>query len=80
MKFKLTKPPRLAILLAMKQLELKSRPTQTVPLKVPLDTLAQLQQIAAARDPGLYSLLKLYIGEGVRSDLALLKKKKPAAE
>lgn len=64
----------------MKQLELKSRPTQTVPLKVPLDALAQLQQIADARKLGLHSLLKLYIGEGLRSDVSLLKKKKRAAE
>ncbi|MEK7728253.1 MAG: hypothetical protein AAB354_07540 [candidate division KSB1 bacterium] len=64
----------------MKQLELKPRPTQTVPLKVPLDTLAQLQQIADARKLGLHSLLKLYIGESLRNDLALVKKKKPATE
>ncbi len=58
----------------MKKLKITPRPTQTVSLKVPLDTLAQLQQIARARDLGFQSLLKLYIGEGVRSDLALVKK------
>lgn len=56
----------------MKELRINPRQSQTVPLKIPLDALAQLQQIADARKLGLHSLLKLYTGEGLRSDLSLL--------
>lgn len=45
-----------------------------VSIRVPLDTLEQLKQVAASRDLGYQSLLKLYIGEGLRKDIAAMKK------
>jgi len=44
-----------------------------VSLRIPLDTLEQLKEVAAAKDFGYQSLLKLYIGEGLRKDLASTK-------
>ena len=44
-----------------------------VSLRIPLDTLQQLKEVAAAKDFGYQSLLKLYIGEGLRKDLAVTK-------
>jgi hypothetical protein len=52
------------------ELKLRPRPSTTVQLKIPLDTYEQLERIAAARDLSLDALLKLYIGQGLRQDLA----------
>jgi len=54
--------------------QIKERPSQMVSIRVPLDTLEQLKQVAASRDLGYQSLLKLYIGEGLRKDIAAMKK------
>jgi hypothetical protein len=54
----------------MKKLEIKERPSKMVSLRIPLDTLEQLKEVAASRDLGYQSLLKLYIGEGLRRDIA----------
>ncbi len=58
----------------MKNLNIKSRPSKMVSIRIPLDTLEQLKQIAADRDLGYQSLLKLYIGEGLRRDIRELQK------
>ena len=42
--------------------EIEERPSQMVSIRIPLDTLEQLKQVAASRDLGYQSLLKLYIG------------------
>ncbi|NUO79326.1 hypothetical protein HUU05_04555 [candidate division KSB1 bacterium] len=60
----------------MKKLKINPRPALIVSLPVPIDALEQLQQIAKARELGLHSLLKLYIGEGLRNDLPLVKKQR----
>jgi hypothetical protein len=52
------------------ELKLRPRPSTTVQLKVPTDTYEHLERIAAARDLSLDALLKLYIGQGLRQDLA----------
>lgn len=57
----------------MKKLEIKERPSKMVSLRIPLDTLEQLKEVAAAKDFGYQSLLKLYIGEGLRKDLTATK-------
>ena len=44
-----------------------------VSLRIPLDTLEQLKEVAASKDLGYQSLLKLYMGEGLRKDLSALK-------
>ena len=57
----------------MKKLEIRKRPSKMISVRIPLDTLEQLKQVATARDLGYQSLLKLYIGEGLRNDLSALK-------
>jgi hypothetical protein len=59
----------------MKRLEythLRPRPAETVSLQVPHDVVASLQKVAASRDMSVDALLKLYIGQGLRQDLAKL--------
>lgn len=45
----------------------------TLPLSIPLGTLEQLKEVAASKDLGCQSLLKLYNGEGLRKDLSVMK-------
>ena len=49
-------------------LQLKPRPTQDVLLQIPADTLSKLEKVANHRDMSVYSLLKFYIGQGLRQD------------
>jgi len=58
----------------MKKLEIKDRPSKKVSIRIPLDTLEQSKAVAAARELGYQSLLKLYIGEGLRKDTAEMRK------
>ncbi|MGH7596541.1 MAG: hypothetical protein ACREOI_09315 [bacterium] len=51
-------------------LKLRRRPSKMVSIRVPEDTLAQLKSVAAQKELGYQALLKLYIGEGLRRDLA----------
>lgn len=50
-------------------LTLHRRPSKLVSVRVPEDTLEQLKLVAARKELGYQSLLKLYIGEGLRRDL-----------
>ncbi len=52
------------------QLALKPRPMEAVTLKIPVDTLQELGRIADARDMSVEALMKLYMGQGLRQDLA----------
>ncbi len=52
------------------ELKLRPRPSTTIPMKVPTDTYESLERIAAARDMSVDTLMKLYIGQGLRQDLA----------
>ena len=54
------------------ELHLKSRPTETLSIKIPIDTLESLKKVAANRDMTLEALLKFYIGQSLRQDLAKL--------
>ena len=54
------------------ELNIRPRPTEAVSLDIPRDTLASLERIAASRDMSLQALLKFYIGQGLRQDLATL--------
>ena len=49
---------------------LRRRPSKMVSIRVPKDTLEHLKLIATQKELGYQSLLKLYIGEGLRRDLA----------
>ncbi|MBD2185101.1 hypothetical protein H6S82_26470 [Planktothrix sp. FACHB-1355] len=52
------------------ELKLRPRPTETVSIPIPLDTLESLKKVAANRDMSLTALLKFYIGQSLRQDLA----------
>jgi len=52
------------------KLQLRPRTAQIVSLNIPIDTLASLEKIAANRDMSVEALLKFYIGQGLREDLA----------
>jgi hypothetical protein len=52
------------------QLNLYPRPAETISIKIPIDTLQSLQKIATTRDMSVEALLKFYIGQCVRQDLA----------
>jgi len=52
------------------KLQLRARTAEIVSLNIPIDTLASLEKIAANRDMSVEALLKFYIGQGLREDLA----------
>ncbi|MGI2903805.1 BrnT family toxin [Tolypothrix sp. VBCCA 56010] len=54
------------------ELNLRPRATETVSIKIPTDTLQYLKKVAASRDMSVEALLKLYIGQNLRQDLAKL--------
>jgi hypothetical protein len=54
------------------ELHLKPRATETVSIKIPTDTLRSLEEVAASQDMSPEALLKLYIGQGLRHNLAKL--------
>jgi hypothetical protein len=52
------------------ELRLRPRAVETVSIKIPKDTLEELKKVAASRDMSTQALLKFYIGQGLRQDLA----------
>ena len=52
------------------KLQLRPRTAEIVSLNIPIDTLASLEKIAGNRDMSVEALLKFYIGQGLREDLA----------
>ncbi|MCI0489161.1 MAG: hypothetical protein L0229_21420 [Blastocatellia bacterium] len=52
------------------ELHLRPRPSEKVSLNIPEDTLESLRRIAASRDMSCEALIKFYIGQGLRQDLA----------
>jgi hypothetical protein len=48
----------------------RPRPSAEVTLRLPLDVLASIDRIAATRDMSREALLRYYIGQGLRQDLA----------
>ena len=54
------------------ELHIRPRPTEMVTLEIPKDTLESLKKIAAKRDMSYQALLKFYIGQGLRQDVARL--------
>ncbi len=53
-------------------LHVRPRAKETVSLEIPTDTLDALKKVAASRDMSHQALLKLYIGQGLRQDVARL--------
>jgi hypothetical protein len=54
------------------ELKLRPRPTETISIEIPKDTLEALKKVAAKQDMSYQALLKFYIGQGLRQDLAKL--------
>lgn len=50
------------------ELNVRPREAETVSLQIPKDTLLSLEQIAKRKDMSLASLLRFYIGKGLRQD------------
>ena len=53
-------------------LQFRPRARTMVTLQIPVDTLASLEKVAASRDMSAEALIKLYVGQGLRQDLAKL--------
>ena len=51
-------------------LKFRPRETETVSMNIPKDALDSLKQVAADRDMSVQALLKFYIGQGLRQDVA----------
>lgn len=54
------------------ELRFHERESTEVNLKMPLDVMSSLKKVAASRDMSSEALIKLYIGQGLRQDLAKL--------
>ncbi len=54
------------------KLRFRPREAETVAINIPKDTLESLKRVADNRDMSYQALLKLYIGQGLRQDLAQL--------
>ena len=54
------------------ELYIQPRPTESVSIEIPVDTLESLKKVATKRDMSHQSLIKFYIGQGLRQDLARL--------
>jgi hypothetical protein len=52
------------------ELKVKPRATQSVTINIPSDALEALQRVADGRDMSVAALMKLYIGQGLRQELA----------
>ena len=50
-------------------LKIKPRPSETVSIKIPLDTLDDLKKIANSRNMSVESLIKFYIGKNLREEI-----------
>jgi len=53
-------------------LHIRPRPAEALTFAIPTDTLESLRKIAASREMSVEALLKLYVGQGLRQDLARL--------
>jgi hypothetical protein len=52
------------------QLKIHPRPTETVSINIPVDALESLKQIALSREMSWEGLIRFYIGQGLRQDIA----------
>ena len=51
-------------------LNIKPRPSENISISIPKDTLESLKTTAHNQDMSLEALLKFYIGQGLRQDIA----------
>ncbi len=52
------------------ELHFRPRPSETVSVRIPKDTLESLEKVAETRDMSCEALIRLYIGQGLREDLS----------
>lgn len=52
------------------ELRLYPRASSDVTIQIPDDTLASLQKIAESQQMSVEALIKMYVGQGLRQDLA----------
>ena len=55
-----------------RSLKIRTRPSRMVSIRIPADTLDSLKSVAAHKDMGYQALIKFYVGQGLRADLATL--------
>lgn len=53
-------------------IRLRPRPSESVALQIPTETLELIRRVAATRDMDVDELLKFYIGQGLRQDATRL--------
>jgi hypothetical protein len=51
-------------------LNIKPRPSQSISVSIPNDTMHSLEKVAKHRDMSLDALIKFYLGQGLRQDLS----------
>jgi len=56
----------------VKIMDIRPRPTEDMTVSIPADTLESLRRVAASREMTLNALIKFYLGQGLRQDLARL--------
>lgn len=52
------------------ELKLRPRLAATLAVQMPNDVITSMEKIAAGRDMSVEALIKLYVGQGLRQDLA----------
>lgn len=52
------------------ELNFYRRPSESVVIPIPIDTLGSIHEIAEERDMSVEALIKFYIGQGLRQDIA----------
>ena len=64
-----------------KMLLTKDRPTTIISLKMPVDVMEDLEKVAKAKDmSSTEALIKFYVGQGLRKELAELRRKQSAEQ
>ncbi|MFN5991320.1 MAG: hypothetical protein ACK6A9_13400 [Dolichospermum sp.] len=54
------------------KLQLRHRATEVVYLNIPKDTLVSIEEVAVSKDMSVEALIKFYIGQALRQDIAKL--------
>ena len=55
-----------------RSLEIRTRPSRMVSIRIPQDTLDALKRVAGHKGMAYQALIKFYVGQGLRADLAAL--------
>lgn len=54
------------------ELRFRERPSQKLTIELPSDVVASLERVAASRDMSVDALIRFYIGQNLRLDIAIL--------